>query len=91
MNSLPTTIEIKEDILVQELDNSTVILNLNTEHYYGLDEVGQRIWQLFSEQHDSQTVLSKLIDEYDVDPAILEADMISLINEMSEANLISVS
>lgn len=83
-------IKIEEDVLVQELDNSTVILNLNTEQYYGLDEVGQRIWQLFSEHQNTQIVRDIIVQEYDVHPDLLEADIARLIIELSEAKLISV-
>lgn len=91
MNNLPKNIKIEEDILVQDLDNSTVILNLNTEQYYGLNEVGQRIWQLFSEHQDTHIVWCILLEEYDVDPELLQADIMHLIAELSEAKLISVS
>lgn len=37
--------EVPKHVLVRFLDNESVFLNLETEHYYGLDEIGTRMWQ----------------------------------------------
>ena len=35
-------------ILFQKLGNEAVILHLQSEEYFGLDEVGTRIWEVFT-------------------------------------------
>ena len=50
--SLPTQVEISPEALFQELDGETVLLNLQSERYYGLDDVGTRMWQLLAENGD---------------------------------------
>ncbi len=35
-------------VLVRALDRESVLLNLETERYFGLDEVGTRMWQLLN-------------------------------------------
>ena len=42
-------VTIPDGVLVQELQGESVLLNVNTENYYGLDEVGTRIWAVLSE------------------------------------------
>lgn len=91
MNELLKKITIEENILIQELNDSIILLNLNTEHYYGLDHVGQRFWRLLTEHHDVQKVYDIMVEEYDVAPELLKADISRLIKELAEAKLISVT
>jgi hypothetical protein len=40
-----TTVVPSPEVLVQELEGEAVLLNLASERYFGLDDVGTRIWQ----------------------------------------------
>jgi len=85
------TIEISSEVLTQELDGETVILDLKSESYFGLDEVGTRIWQLLQEQKDLQTITANMLDEYDVEEKQLEEDIQTLISQLDKAGLITLS
>ena len=37
-------ISVPSHVLVRVFENESVILNLNTESYHGLDDVGTRMW-----------------------------------------------
>ena len=39
-------------LLAQELAGETVLLDLASENYFGLDAVGTRVWQLLNEGQD---------------------------------------
>lgn len=83
------TLSIKQadDVLHQELAGETVLLNLKTEHYFGLDPVGTRIWQVLGETASAESVVLRLLDEYEVDEATLRADVERLIVELLKAGL----
>jgi hypothetical protein len=50
MTELPERkIKISPDVLFQEVSGETVLLDLESEHYFGLDAVGTRIWGLIGE------------------------------------------
>ena len=87
---LPAQVAIPPDVLFQELEGEAVLLNLETEHYYGLDDVGTRMWQLLAEHGDVATVVEQLIEFYDVDEANLRHDLAHLIAELAEEGLITV-
>jgi hypothetical protein len=91
MNTLPTYVKINEDALMQQLGNEMMILNLGSEHYYKLDEVGARMVQLFSEHENVQQVFELMMQEYDVSADLLKKDMALLIEQLSIAQLISVN
>jgi len=83
-------LRIPEGILFQDLQGETVLLNLNTGVYFGLDPVGTRIWHLIQEQQSLQKVLDALLDEYDVTNDQCAQDLFSLVALMQEKGLIEV-
>jgi hypothetical protein len=82
-------IAIAPDVLYQELDGESVLLNLTNETYFGLDDVGTRIWQLLVEQGNVEAVLAQMQTEYEVDEVTLQADLTRLLAELNEAGLVS--
>ena len=90
MISLQQKITISPEVLSQEVDGETVLLDLESESYFGLDEVGTRIWQLVNDGKNLQAVLETLLDEYDVDGQKLKKDLQVHIAHLVEAGLISL-
>jgi len=85
---LATRVFIPEDVLSQEVSGETVLLELSSERYFGLDSVGTRIWQLLGEGRTIGEVLSLMLDEYDVSEEQLHADIMMLLEKLHEAGLI---
>jgi len=83
-------IVVSPDVLAQEVSGEMVLLDLEKEQYLGLNEVGTRIWQLLQEHQDLALIYDVLKDEYEVDEALLEADLNKLIDEMLAAGIVSV-
>jgi len=82
-------VTVSPEALFQEVSGETVILDLNSEQYFSLDEVGTRIWQLLQESAEIQSVYDVLLEEYDVEPAILKADIHRLLQELIKVGLVS--
>ncbi len=91
MTQLPKHVTASSDTLFQELDGEAILLDLQTEHYYGLDDIAARMWQLLAEQGDVEAVVAQLLDEYDVDEATLRRDLANLIAALRQAGLVSSS
>ena len=82
---------VPADVLVRELDGESVILNLKSERYFGLDEVGTRIWAVLSTSESIQSAYEMLLSEYDVDGEQLRRDMQELVEQMVAHGLVEVS
>lgn len=67
-----------------------MLLDLSSETYYGLNEVGSRIWRHLSEHADLRGLLASMQAEYDVPPDQLEQDLIDIIDKLSRAGLVTV-
>ncbi|MGD1855039.1 MAG: lasso peptide biosynthesis PqqD family chaperone [Leptolyngbyaceae cyanobacterium] len=79
------------DQIASELDGEAVILNLATGMYYGLNELGARIWELIQTPCTFDSILHHLLEEYEVQPDICQNDLTKILIEMKEASLIEVS
>ena len=91
MISLQQKVTISSEVLSQEVDGETVLLDLESENYFGLDEVGTRIWQLLKDGNGLQTVFNTLLGEYDVEEKQLEKDLQNHIAHLVEEGLISLA
>jgi hypothetical protein len=83
-------VRISDDVVYRELAGESVLLNLTSGIYFGLDEVGTRIWDLLAEHRDSEKIIPMLIAEYDVDEAQLRRDVAGLIAQLSEQGLLVI-
>jgi hypothetical protein len=80
--------QVGSAVVFRELDGEAVLLNLDSGVYFGLDEVGTRVWALLVEHGTLERVCSQLMEEYDVEPAVLEQDVSRLVEEMRHKGLV---
>ena len=81
---------VSSEVLFQEVSGEMVLLDLASESYFGLDEIGARIWGLLGEGKNQGQILDVLLREYEVDRKTLEVDLVELLGELLEAGLIEV-
>lgn len=85
--SLEDSFVLNQDALFRDLDGEAVILNLESGTYFGLNEVGTRIWRLIEQHGRLQTVFDELCREYEVAPDRLKTDLVELVSRLAEARL----
>jgi hypothetical protein len=88
--SFDSRLRIPDDVLVSELDGESVPLNLRSESYFGLDEMGTRIWELLKSE-SIQRVYDTLLADYDVDPEMLRVDLSELLDNLVQQGLVEVA
>jgi hypothetical protein len=57
---------------------------LHRERYYGLDEVGTRVWALLSNGADVPAVVAHLTEEFDAPAERIEADLTALFQQLTD-------
>jgi len=87
---LSSTFSVSQEVLSQEVSGETVLLDMQSESYFGLDEVGTRIWQLLQEKHSLQEVFDVMLEEYDVEEKQLEKDLSELLNKLIDEELVTI-
>jgi hypothetical protein len=79
-----------EHVLARELDNESVLLNLESGTYFGLDEVGTRMWSLLTQHGRFEPVVRALLEEYDVSEAQLRQDLADFVEELVFRKLLEI-
>lgn len=77
------------DVLMQTVVGESVLLDLRSQKYFGLNEVGTRAWQLLQETGDAAAVHARLAQEYDVAADELERDLDDLFGRLLAAGLVA--
>lgn len=78
-----------EQVVASELDGEAVLLNLTTEEYYSLNDVGTRMWELTDGQHTIGDIVETILSEYDAERDAVTADVLALFDELAEEGLIT--
>ena len=88
--NLNQNVTLSPEVISQEVSGETVLLDLESENYFGLDEVGTRIWQLIKETNDLQAIYQTLLTEYDVSEERLQQDLDTLLGEIAGLGLVTL-
>jgi hypothetical protein len=84
-------LRVPAHVLVRELDGESVILNLDSGNYFGLDAVGTRMIAVLSTSDRIQGAYDILAAEYNADPERLGRDVETFIDGLVERGLVEVS
>lgn len=88
--SLEHSVRISDDTVYRELDGEAVLLQLDAGIYYGLDEVGTRLWHLMIEHRQLLRVADAAVAEFDVGRDDLQHDLLDLAAQLVARRLLVV-
>jgi Coenzyme PQQ synthesis protein D (PqqD) len=86
-----STISISPDVMVRKVGEESVLLDLKTERYLGLDEVSARFWDLLTSGGSIQSAYETLLAEFEVDPERLRNDLDDFVQELVQFGLVEQS
>lgn len=86
---LTDKVMIPPQVMARQVGDETVILDLASGTYFGLDPVGARIWTLLGEGKTLAQVCDAMQEEFEVSRAELERDVLDLAGRLQEQQLIS--
>jgi hypothetical protein len=90
MVSFTDRVQSPPHVLVRFLDKESVLLNLETERYFGLDETGTRMWQLVTAAPSIAEAYQELQNEFDVESEVLRAHLTELLGRLVENGLLQI-
>lgn len=88
--NLSDKVTIPSQVVARMVGDETVILDLASGTYYGLDPVGARMWQLMGAGQTLAQVCDVMLAEYEVAREDLERDLIALTKSLCEKKLVYV-
>ncbi len=83
-------IKVSDDVVFRVLGEEAVLLNLANGTYFGLDDVGTRMWQLMSEHSSTDKVVEVMLEEYEVDESLLQSDLAKLVKDLTDIGLVKL-
>lgn len=81
-------LKIPDQVVTRQVGDETVILNLQSGTYFGLDPVGSRFLELLEAEGALAAVIARMLEEFDVTEMQLEADLLRLADEMLASGLL---
>jgi hypothetical protein len=81
-------VTVPESVLFRDLDGEAVLLETVTGRYYGLNEVGTRMWSLLQLHGEIEAVCRALLTEYDAPEARLRDDLLRFVDSLAASGLI---
>ena len=88
--SFADRVRVPDDVLISNLQEESVILNLNSERYFGLDNIGTRMLSVLANSDSIEAAYESLAREYDVDRQVLRDDLIVLVENLRQQGLVTV-
>jgi len=88
--SSTTAVEVPEHIVFRAFAAETVMLNLQTGTYHGLNPTAGRMLEVLQEHAVIKQAAAVIAEEYEQDPAFVEADMQTLCSGLIERGLLVV-
>jgi hypothetical protein len=76
-----------ESVIAADTEGGAVLLEAGAGTYFGLDELGTRIWHLLGEELNNDEIVSRLLEEYDVEASVLYADLARFYDLLVEKGL----
>ena len=86
--SFSDRVTIPDEVLISRLQEESVILNLDSERYYGLDDVGTHFLSVLTTSDSIETAYDRLRHDYDVEPDVLRHDLLALVENLVDQGLL---
>jgi coenzyme PQQ synthesis protein D (PqqD) len=86
--SFTDRVAVPDGVLISQLQEESVILNLESERYFGLDDVGTRFLTVLTSSDSIEAAYETLSLEYDVDPQVLRRDLLALVENLFDQGLL---
>ena len=88
--STESVVVAAQDQVSADLAGETIILGLTAGAYFGLEDVGGRIWDLIREPRTVAEIRDTIVEEYDVDVDRCERELLGLLEQLATTGLIEI-
>jgi hypothetical protein len=81
---------VPEHVVYRPFPNETVVLNLETGTYHGLNPTGGRMLEALEREEQVRDAVATLADEYGAEQARIEEDICAFCSDLQERGLIEL-
>lgn len=87
--TLESVVRRSSEVMASQVDNELVMMDIERGMYYALSAVGADIWARLAEPQQVADLCAQLQQEYAVDRATCETDVLAVLNDMAENGLLA--
>ncbi len=88
MSRLSSKVIVPEEVCFRDFGDEAVILELESGQYFGLDEVGTRMWLKLHEHGEVEAAYRALLEEYQVPESQLRDDLLEFVDRLASRKLL---
>jgi len=82
-------LKTSDQVLMQKVADEAVLLDLESQSYFGLDPVGTLIWESITKGESEEEIVTHITAEFDVDSDTARGDLKAFLEELREGKLVS--
>ena len=83
-----TLIRRNDEIVAADMGDEVVMISLQRNNYFGLDDIGARIWAQLEQPTTMLAICERLRAQYDVDEETCARDVGGLLDHMAREGLL---
>jgi hypothetical protein len=83
-----TVVRQTSGALAAEVAGDLVLMSVEQGQYYGFDDIATEIWRRIEQPIVVRELCASLATAYDGDPVAIERDVLTLLDQLSEQNLV---
>jgi hypothetical protein len=76
------------DVVARRLDRAGVLVHLPTNRIFEFNETGIRIWELIADGRDPDSIVDRLVEEFDVDRTRASYELSDFITQFRREGLV---
>ena len=81
---------LAENIIVENLEQDSVLLNLDTLTYISQDDVGTHMFNVLTTSESIDSAFKTLLEDYQIEPELLKKDLFDYIEQLIEQGLVKI-
>lgn len=89
--NIDTPLTIPPQVMSREVDDETVLLDLKSGMYFGLDGVGKLVWESVERGRNLRETVEAVVSEYDVEPERAQSDVLDFAGDLVERGLLEAN
>lgn len=88
--SLDTSLRIPEHVVSRTFEEETVLLNLSSGQYHGVNATGNAMIEALREEGTARAVAARMAQEFEMPLEHMEADVVEFVAALLERGLVEV-
>lgn len=85
---LDTRLSIPPQVMSRLVEDETVLLDLSSGMYFGVDGVGKRIWESLADGHSLGETAAVIAAEFEVEEERAQADLLAFASDLVSRGLL---